>query len=67
MDWFRQISHPIIQNPSNRSLAAGHARGEDVDAFVLAQVKYIISDKHIKQLVLIPYSYFLLTYAIFSL
>jgi len=46
MDWFRQISHLIIQNPSNRSLAPGHTRGEDVDAFVLAQVKNIVSYKH---------------------
>jgi len=41
MDWYRRISHPIIQNPSNRFLAPGHARGEDVDAIVLAQVTYV--------------------------
>ena len=51
----------------NSSLAPRHARGENVDAFVLAQLKYIISDKHIKQLVLTQYSNFLFTYAIFSL
>jgi len=48
MDWFRQISHLIIQNLSNRSLAPGHTRGEDVDAIVLAHVTYIFFDKHIK-------------------
>jgi len=41
MDWFRGISHHIIQNLSNRSLAPRHTRDEDTDAYVLAQVTYI--------------------------
>ena len=37
MDWYRWISHPIIQNPSKRSLAHGYARGENIDAIVLVR------------------------------
>ena len=40
MEWFRLVSHPMIQNPSNRSLAPGHPRVEDVDAIVLTQIIY---------------------------
>ena len=36
IDWFRWISHPIIQDPSNISLVPGHTGGEDVNAIVLA-------------------------------
>ena len=41
MDWLRRISHLIIQNPSNRSLALGYTLGEEVDAIVPAQVTFI--------------------------
>ena len=41
MDWFRRISHSIIQNPSNRSLAPRHSHGKDMDAIVLEQVTFI--------------------------
>jgi len=41
MDWFQRIFHPITQNPSNRSLAPGHIRGEDVNAYMLSHVTYI--------------------------
>ena len=42
MDWYRRISHQIIQNPSNRSLAPGYAHGEDTNAIVLAQMTYCV-------------------------
>ena len=35
MEWFQLVSHPMIQNPSNRSLAPGHPRVKDIDAIVL--------------------------------
>jgi len=40
MEWFRLLSHPMIQNSSNRYLAPGHPRVEDVNAIVLTQVIY---------------------------
>ena len=43
MNWYRQISHSIIQNPFDRSSTPYHMRGEDVDAIVLAQVFYFLS------------------------
>ena len=41
INWYRQISHLVIQNLSNRSLAPGHTCGDDVDAIVLAQVTHV--------------------------
>ena len=38
MEWFRLISHPMIQNLSYKSLALGHPSVEDVNAIVLTQV-----------------------------
>jgi len=40
MEWFRLVAHLIIHNPSNRSLAPGHPRVNNVDAIVLTQVIY---------------------------
>ena len=40
MEWFRLVSHPMIQNSSNRSLAPGHPRVEGIDAIVLTQIIY---------------------------